>query len=102
MSANTLESPITKSIQRKLKAMGIWHYKTHGAIDQRRGLPDIICCYNGWFVGLEVKRPGRTATDLQAFTIKQIRLAGGIAGVVHSVEEALALLQTVPASPRDD
>jgi hypothetical protein len=98
MASGTLEAPITKKIQRKLKAMGAFQYKTHGAADQRRGLPDIICCYQGYFVGLEVKRPGRRATPLQAFTLEQIRQAGGIAGVVHSVEEALELLQSVPGS----
>lgn len=79
--------------------MGAFAYKTHGAADVQRGLPDIICCYKGRFVGLEVKRPGKDATELQAFTIEQIRRAGGVAGVVHSVEEALGLLQTVTESP---
>ena len=99
MTKTQLEAPITKKIMKTLKEMGAFRYKTHGAIDQQRGLPDIICCYKGRFIGLEVKRPGRDATELQAFTIKQIRLAGGIAGVVHSVEEAVTLLQTVTGSP---
>lgn len=93
------EAPITKKIMKKLKEMGVFRYKTHGAIDQQRGLPDIIVCHHGYFVGIEVKVPGKSATPLQALTIKQIQQAGGIAGVVHSWEETLELLATVPESP---
>lgn len=96
--ASTLEAPITKKIMKTLKAMGAFCYKTHGAADSQRGLPDIVCCYQGRFFGLEVKRPGRQATPLQAHTLEQIKLAGGVAGVVHSVEEALQLLQSAPES----
>jgi hypothetical protein len=99
MPAAQLEAPITKKIMKTLKEIGAFRYKTHGAQDQIRGLPDIICCYRGRFFGLEVKRPGRRATPLQALTLEQIKLAGGVAGVVHSVEEAIELLQSVPESP---
>lgn len=93
-----LEASIIKSLKKKLKKNypDLWYFKTHGQADQVRGLPDLIGCYHGYFIAMEVKKPEGHATDLQAFTIKQIRAAGGYATVIHSYEEAEAFLATVP------
>ena len=69
---------------------------------QAAGMPDIIGCYNGRFFGLEVKRPGRDATLLQAHTIQRIILSGGISGVIHSVEEAEAFLRMASSAEAED
>lgn len=95
------ENTIIKKIRRKLKenyGPDLWFFKTHGGADQVRGLPDLIGCYHGYFVAMEVKKPGGRATDLQAFTLQQIRAAGGYATVIHSFEEAEAFLGTVPVT----
>lgn len=63
-------------------------FKKHGGAYGPSGIPDIICCYNGRFMALEVKQPGRKATEIQAHTIDSIRRAGGIAGVATDVSEA--------------
>ena len=49
-------------------------------------------CRLGRFVGLEVKRPGKRATDDQERWLETIRRGGGFACVVTSVEEALAAI----------
>lgn len=87
----------TRLVRRILKALqdkGAWAYKAHGG-GYSRGLPDIIVCYRGRFLGLEVKDPaGRyAATPLQLYTIDEIRKHGGTAAVVYSVDEVLNLLQ---------
>lgn len=89
------EADLSKRIIRELRAYGAWAVKTHGDPRQSRGLPDIIACYEGLFVGFEVKLPGkeRTVTPLQAHTLEQITLAGGVAHVVTSPSEALAILK---------
>jgi hypothetical protein len=94
--APPLETKVTKSIMAYLKKRGVWCFKVAGGPMQQRGVPDIICCVNGAFVALEVKRPelGRL-TDLQALTIERIRDAGGVAEVVTSVEEAAAMIEGV-------
>ena len=92
-----LETKVTKEIMAYLKKQpGVWCFKVAGGPMQQRGVPDIICCVNGAFVALEVKRPeiGRL-TDLQAFTIERIRDAGGVAEVVTSVGEAAAVIEEV-------
>lgn len=91
-----LESKVTKAIMAYLKGRGIWCFKVAGGPMQQRGVPDIVCCVNGAFVALEVKRPelGRL-TDLQTLTIERIREAGGVAEVVTSVEEAAVVIEEV-------
>src|SRR6266550_8383856 len=88
-----LEASLVKSIIKKLKAQGGFWYKTHGGPDQVRGLPDIIGCYHGFYFAFEVKRPGGDATPLQAFTLQQIKLAGGVSAVIYSFGEAQELIQ---------
>lgn len=91
-----LESKITRSIMTYLKERGVWCFKVAGGPMQQRGVPDIICCVNGSFVALEVKRPGMgRLTELQALTIERIRDAGGVAEMVTSVEEAAAVIEEV-------
>lgn len=67
--------------------------KIHGGPMQNVGIPDLLCCVEGRFVGLEVKRPGKKATPAQNLEIWKIIKAGGIAGVVRTPEEALDLLK---------
>lgn len=55
----------------------------------KAGLPDIIGVQNktGKMVGIEVKRPGKKPTDLQAQTLKELQDFGAIAFVATSVDE---------------
>lgn len=48
----------------------------------------------GRFLAIEVKVPGQRPTPEQQRFINGVNLAGGIAGVARSVEEAIALLGT--------
>ena len=58
------------------------------------GIPDICMVYGGRYFGLEVKRPfvGKIS-PIQLQTIRKIREAGGIAGIVTSIEEVKELIQ---------
>lgn len=61
---------------------------------QEKGLPDILGCYQGKFYALEVKLPGKihTLSRRQDYVLKRIRDAGGVSGVVTSVNDALTLV----------
>ncbi len=48
---------------------------------------------DGRAVFIEVKRPGGRATEKQMNFIKQMRSCGAVAGICHSPEEALRLIQ---------
>lgn len=49
----------------------------------RSGVPDIICCVNGWFLGIECKAGKGTTTALQDREIMKIHAANGRAMVVN-------------------
>ena len=56
------------------------------------GVPDIICCYRGRFLGLEVKLPHGRLTALQKRALEKINRAGGIARRVESVDDVKAVI----------
>jgi len=88
------EAYLQSKILKALRKAGGWWVKFHnGPRYGAPGTPDILGCYQGMFIALEVKRPGEKPTELQASTIQRIRSEGkGIATVVHSVDEALTVL----------
>jgi hypothetical protein len=88
------ESAITEKIKAYLKGLdGCFYFKEHGGGFGTSGLPDLIVCYNGRFIGLEVKTEKGKTTVLQEATLRRIRKAGGIAEVVRLVEDVKAVLE---------
>ena len=55
-----LEKDIIAAIRRYLATLGgdAFFWKEHGGPYGASGVPDIICCYRGRFLGLEVKFSG--------------------------------------------
>ena len=49
----------------------------------KSGVPDILACIYGHFVGIEVKGPHGKPSELQLYNIEQIRKAGGHAMVLY-------------------
>lgn len=80
-----------------LRLEGYFCYKAHGSEYTMAGLPDIIVCAEGLFVGLEVKLP-HTRDDVSAIQTRvheAIRTAGGKVEVVTGVEEALRVVENL-------
>lgn len=63
--------------------------KIHGNAFQNVGVPDLLCCVEGKFFGLEIKRPGKHATPAQELEMAKIRKARGFASEIDSVKGAL-------------
>lgn len=74
---------------------GCFAWKEHGGMYGTAGLPDIIVCLQGRFIGIEVKKPGGKLTKLQEITIRDIERAGGIMVVAHSLCEVQERLKTL-------
>ena len=89
-----LERDIVIAIKIYLMSLGsdIFFWKEHGGPYGTSGIPDIICCYKGRFLGLEVKLPGGKLTALQKRTLDKINAAGGIARRVESVDDVKAVI----------
>ena len=98
-----LERDIVTAIKRYLASLGsdVFFWKEHGSVYGTNGVPDIICCYKGRFLGLECKRPGGRLTELQKRAIKKINRAGGVACRVESVEDAKRVIERVDLERSD-
>jgi hypothetical protein len=63
----------------------------------RRADPDIVGCYKGWFITVEVKAEGEEGRPLQKLRQKQIGGAGGIAVEISNDEELELFIQRMRA-----
>jgi len=91
-AAEASEKSIVNSIIRYLnKQPNCYVIKTYGSI-YSAGQPDLLGCFQGRTLALEVKRPGGKPTKLQMAMLKKWEAAGAIAAVVHSVEEVKEML----------
>ena len=89
------ESRVVRSIVDHLRSKGCYAEKMHGDQSQSAVL-DILCCYKGVFVMLEVKRDASIpATPRQNYIIDKIRKSGGIAHKVSSKEEVAEILERI-------
>lgn len=77
------EKNFENRIKSFLKSQNAWILKTWGGGMQRSGIPDLLCCVNGYFVAIEVKASKGKASELQLWNIEQIKKAGGIALILY-------------------
>jgi len=91
------EAKLSRKIMDALRAEGYFCFKVHGSEFMMAGLPDIICCAEGLFVGLETKLPSTrgNVSPRQSYVHSQIMGAKGVAAVVCSPNEALQVVAKV-------
>lgn len=89
------ETRIHREIQAAVRARGAFVFKVHGSETMMAGLPDLIMCYRGFFVGLEVKTPTGKVSRRQRYVMRRIIEAQGIVTVPRSVADALKVLDRV-------
>jgi Holliday junction resolvase len=77
------EKQLENKIKRFLADQGAYYFKHFGCKFSKAGVPDIVGCLNGRFVGIEVKREDGKVSEIQKINLEQIRKAGGIALVVR-------------------
>lgn len=87
------EAAIVRSVLHTLRCIPeTWAMKVHGSVYQDAGTPDILGCHRGRMFALEAKLPGKHPTEIQARTLARWEAAGAIVGVIHSADDAVALL----------
>lgn len=61
---------------------GHWRVMPRGGPFGKMGCPDILICWRGIFIAIEVKSNVGTTTPVQMVQLKKIQEAGGIAAVL--------------------
>ena len=79
----TPEAKVKKKIVAVLKEHGAYYFYPVTGGFGRSGVPDIIVCHRGRFIGIECKAGKNKPTPLQEKNLQDIEVAGGIAMVVN-------------------
>ena len=66
-----------------LKDNGAYFVKFFANSYTKSGVPDILACVNGYFVGIEVKAENGHPSDLQIYNVQKIRESGGFSFIVY-------------------
>jgi hypothetical protein len=100
-SEKALQGRIVKAIKKEWP--GAWCFHPVGGPYQVAGIPDLLVCVQGRLIGIEVKhrKPSESrehalgrVTPQQRHQLNRIIEAGGVAGAVVSVEEAIGLVRS--------
>ena len=77
------EKQFENKVKNFLKDQGAYFVKFFANNYTKKGVPDILACVGGYFVGIEVKAQNGHPSELQIYNIEQIRKAGGFAFVLY-------------------
>ena len=77
------EKIFEEKVKRFLKEQNCWVLKTWSNGVQRSGVPDLLVCCNGYFLGVELKAVSGKPSELQLWNVDKIREAGGIGIVLY-------------------
>lgn len=91
----TPEGKVKAAVRRVLVDEGVYYFSPAANGFGRAGIPDIICCFKGRFIALEIKAGKGKTTALQDREIAAINAHGGIAIVVNenNINDVLELLK---------
>jgi hypothetical protein len=93
-----LEIGLVERAKRLLHRAGGEFIKTHGS-SLRQGEPDLIGCYRGRFVAIELKAPGHKPRPLQYKRLRDWARAGAIAIWSSEPEEILPIIERAMDDP---
>lgn len=93
----TPEAKVKKKVVQILKQYGAYYFYPVTGGYGRSGVPDIIACYKGRFIGIECKAGTNKPTALQQKNLTDIETADGVALVVNeeNIEEVCQTLETI-------
>jgi hypothetical protein len=79
----TPEAKVKKKVVDAIKRNDAYYFFPATGGYGRSGVPDVVCCYRGVFVGIECKAGSNKPTGLQELEMAKIRSAGGFTLVVN-------------------
>lgn len=86
------QSWLIRELEKYSKKSGKAMYLVKTMLSNKAGVPDILLCVKGRFVGMELKSYKGVVKIAQTTNIKWIKSAGGVAGVVRCWSDAVDLL----------
>ena len=89
------EGTLVAKIKKYLIKNGAYCENIWGGGFQAAGIPDIIACYKGVFLGIEVKLDYNKPSEIQKAKLKLINDAGGIGIVAYSIDDVTEVLREV-------
>lgn len=96
------EQDIQRKIIKYLESVGAYVVKV--VASNKSGTPDILACYRGIFLAVEVKRPETktNVSELQEYNIKKIKEAGGVAIVSWDLDAVKATIENINLMLQED
>lgn len=91
------ETKIQRAIQEYLKGRRIFHFRVN-ADSSTVGIPDIIACYRGCFVGIEVKTKTGKPSEMQLTVADEIKNNLGYVVFPTCVGDVINILEVIDAS----
>lgn len=87
--ASTPEGRVKAAVKVELRKRNVWFYMPVQNGMGQVGIPDFVCCWNGRFLAIETKAPGKLnhTTPNQERILGEIRDHAGHALVVDDVEQ---------------
>ena len=79
----TPEGKVKKKVKAILDELKVYHFSPMQNGMGRAGIPDIIACHGGKFIGIECKAGDNKPTALQERELNRILNAGGEAFVIN-------------------
>lgn len=102
--AMTPEGKVKAKVKKVLDNMGAYHFSPATGGYGKSGVPDIVACLRGRFVGIECKAGKNKPTALQEKNLNEIEESGGIAMIVddRNVDVFAALLSVRLTSSQEE
>jgi len=100
--AKTPEVKVKDKVVKILKELGCYYFYPVTGGYGGSGVPDIIVCHNGKFIGIECKAGKGKTTPLQDKNLRDIIAAGGTAVVVNesNIEDVRFYLTSKSNNPQ--
>ena len=88
------EKKVKEGVKKILKKLGCYYCMPATGGYGANGVPDIIACYKGLFVGIECKANGGRPTALQRKHLKDIQTAKGFSIIIdeHNIDMLESML----------
>jgi len=91
----TPEAKVKKQVKKILDIVGCYYFFPQTGGYGSSGVPDIVVCHKGKFIGIECKAGDNKLTELQKHNINLINNNKGLAIVVNesNIEELITLMK---------